>query len=343
MSRWRATAPIRICDAGGWTDTWFAEHGLVVNVAVEPRAEATVTARARDAGAAVRLHAADFGDEYEFDLDDPPNRHPLLEQCIAEIGLGGDGVALDVQVRCDAPAGASTGTSAAVSVALLAACSAARGLAIDPQVIAQRAHVVETDRLGLQAGIQDQLASAHGGVSIIEMDRYPHAVVRRAPLSAQFAASLDASLVLVYLGTSHVSSDVHRTVIAELEQEGSGAPRLDRLRRCAAAAREAIVAGDLYAYARALVDNTDAQAALAPGIVGDDAAAVIDLARTHGALGWKVNGAGGPGGSVTALVPPERPAVRDALVGAIGERAPWQVIPTRLAVRGVDVRPIAPE
>jgi D-glycero-alpha-D-manno-heptose-7-phosphate kinase len=28
---------------------------------------------------------------------------------------------------------------------------------------------------------------------------------------------------------------------------------------------------------------------------------IIDIAREHGALGWKVNGAGGDGGSVTIL------------------------------------------
>jgi D-glycero-alpha-D-manno-heptose-7-phosphate kinase len=30
------SAPIRICDNGGWTDTWFAGHGMVFNIAVYP-------------------------------------------------------------------------------------------------------------------------------------------------------------------------------------------------------------------------------------------------------------------------------------------------------------------
>ncbi len=30
------TVPIRICDIGGWTDTWFARHGRVLNIAVTP-------------------------------------------------------------------------------------------------------------------------------------------------------------------------------------------------------------------------------------------------------------------------------------------------------------------
>ena len=29
-----SVAPIRICDNGGWTDTWFAKYGKIFNIAV---------------------------------------------------------------------------------------------------------------------------------------------------------------------------------------------------------------------------------------------------------------------------------------------------------------------
>lgn len=34
-----AIAPIRINDFGGWTDTWFAKEGTILNIAVYPCAE----------------------------------------------------------------------------------------------------------------------------------------------------------------------------------------------------------------------------------------------------------------------------------------------------------------
>jgi D-glycero-alpha-D-manno-heptose-7-phosphate kinase len=40
---------------------------------------------------------------------------------------------------------------------------------------------------------------------------------------------------------------------------------------------------------------------LHPEVVGVDATKVIECAGRQGALGWKVNGAGGDGGSVTVL------------------------------------------
>ena len=50
-----------------------------------------------------------------------------------------------------------------------------------------------------------------------------------------------------------------------------------------------------------MIANTDGQRALHADLVGADARRVIDLAARDGAIGWKVNGAGGDGGSLTVL------------------------------------------
>ncbi len=55
-----------------------------------------------------------------------------------------------------------------------------------------------------------------------------------------------------------------------------------------------------------MIENTEAQARLHPALISPEAASVIEIAKAHGALGWKVNGAGGDGGSLTILSEPER-------------------------------------
>ncbi|MCU1352304.1 MAG: hypothetical protein JWM05_1513, partial [Acidimicrobiales bacterium] len=35
-ARVRATAPVRVADVGGWTDTWFGSPGRVCNLAAGP-------------------------------------------------------------------------------------------------------------------------------------------------------------------------------------------------------------------------------------------------------------------------------------------------------------------
>jgi D-glycero-alpha-D-manno-heptose-7-phosphate kinase len=67
--------------------------------------------------------------------------------------------------------------------------------------------------------------------------------------------------------------------------------------------------------------STSLQASLAPGIVSDVAEGVIEAASAAGASGWKVNGAGGEGGSVTVLCgagPGDRDRVERAVDGLGG-------------------------
>ena len=46
---------------------------------------------------------------------------------------------------------------------------------------------------------------------------------------------------------------------------------------------------------QAMVQNTEAQGRLPPDLISEDAARIIEVARAHDAVGWKVNGAGGKG------------------------------------------------
>jgi len=64
---------------------------------------------------------------------------------------------------------------------------------------------------------------------------------------------------------------------------------------------------------------------------------VIDIAREYGALGWKVNGAGGEGGSLTLLCGSSM-STRRAMLRAIEETNPlFQNIPIYLSRFGLRV------
>ncbi len=323
-----AVAPTRICDIGGWTDTWFAGHGAVLNIAVTPVVE-------------VRLEAAPPGDGPPVTIDvenegrPVPGPHPLLAATVDHVGVP-DGVALRIAVRSDAPLGASTGTSAAVVVALVGALDALTPGRRTPQEVAVDAHRVEVERLGLQSGVQDQLCAAFGGVCAIEVTDYPSATVTRVDVPDDLRRELDRRLLLVFLGP-HRSSAVHERVIAELAARDDADTPLPALRMLARRARDALGAGDLVAFGEVMRENTARQADLAPGIVSGEAEAVIDLARAGGALGWKVNGAGGEGGSVTLLCGDER-GQRERLTDAVaGLGPPFRVLPVGLCTTGLRV------
>ena len=333
-----AVAPIRICDNGGWTDTWFAGHGKVFNIAVYPYVEVQMRVLRRD-GARERftIYAENYGEKYS--LADPRgayDKHPLLEAALDYMHIP-DEVALELAIHSEAPGGCSTGTSAAVSVALIGALDCLTPGRLTPHEVAAAAHRIETGLLKQECGIQDQLASAYGGICYIDMHQFPHASVSRIEVPAALSWELESRLLLVYTGQAHSSSDVHRKVIRELEDAGPGCPKLMPLRRAAECSRDALYAGDLKALGQAMIANTDAQGELNASLIGPAHREIIAIARRHGAVGWKVNGAGGSGGSVAILTSPDHSAKRATIREIESANPAYRNIPVRLADHGLRV------
>ena len=298
----RVSVPVRICDFGGWTDTWFGGPGRVVNLAVRP-------------GITVALRAGPDGAS--------PDR--LVQAALAMLPPPS---AVSVDIEASVPAGCGAGTSAAVAVALLAALAIARDEERTPLELASLAHRLEVEMLGNESGVQDQLSAALGGINFIAIDAYPEAVAHRLPAWPE----LDNHLTLLYLGRAHDSSAVHRDVIEHATPARAGA--LADLRTAADAAKAAIVAQDLDAFGDAMIANTDAQRALHAELIGADATRAIECARASGALGWKVNGAGGEGGSIT-LLSTDAPAKAELDHRLVGLDENYRILPVHISERGL--------
>lgn len=333
-----AIAPIRICDIGGWTDTWFAKHGAIFNIGVYPYAEVQIRQSPRSGSTSqVTIYPIDFESPYLMG-DSNNSRHPLLESAIRRIGIPANSD-IFVSIHSEAPAGASTGTSAAVTVALVGALNELNGGHLTPLEIAKQAHRVETDDLHQQSGIQDQIAAALGGVNFIDMNQYPDDYrVDQLSLPDKTWWELERRLCLVFLGRRHTSSDVHQQVIRHLESDQKDAQALlAPLRQAAIKARAAIVNGDFISFGKAARENNRAQRRLHPDLICPDADKIASIAADNGAIGWKVNGAGGDGGSMTLICGPDM-AQKRQMINAIHEADPnFSVIKTFISRRGVRV------
>jgi D-glycero-alpha-D-manno-heptose-7-phosphate kinase len=249
----------------------------------------------------VTISAENFGQTYAINPEHIVyDKHPLIEAAIDVMRLPPE-IGLRINIFSDAPPGASTGTSAAVSVALIGALDSLVGGDLGPHEVAGMAHCIETKKLGLQCGIQDQLASAYGGINFIAMHEFPSSTVTPVRIPNPIWWELEHRLAVIYIGRPHSSSLIHTKVIEGLGDNAHADTRLEHLRRLAADARTAVVAGDFAALGRVMNENTDVQRALHPALVCPKMEEIIAVAREFGALGVKVNGAGGDGGSLTIL------------------------------------------
>lgn len=332
-----SVAPIRICDNGGWTDTWFAGHGQVLNIGVYPYAEVQIGAYpCEERDSRIIINAENYGERYIVIPEKHWDKHPLLEAAIEYMHVPAN-LSIEVTIFSEAPGGASTGTSAAVTVALIGGLDLLTPGRMSPHEVASAAHKIETEMLGQQSGIQDQLCSAYGGINYIEMFDYPHASVSPVEVPNATWWELERRLALIYLGKSHHSSDVHEMVIRSLEDAGPNCQQLNDLRRTAACSRDALYAGDFQALGAAMIENTEAQARLNPALISKEAAQVIEIAKSHGAIGWKVNGAGGDGGSLTILCDPIAQAKRAMIASIEQDNSLFRNIPIYLSRHGLRV------
>ena len=192
------------------------------------------------------INAENYGERYTMIREKRWDKHPLLEASIEYMRVPDD-LSFEITLYSEAPGGASTGTSAAVTVALIGALDCLTPGRLTPHEVALAAQRIETEMLGGQCGIQDQLCSAYGGINYIEMFNYPYASVSQLQIPNATWWELERRLALIYLGKSHRSSDVHEMVIKHLENAGPDCQQLSDLRLTAPKSRDALYAADFSA------------------------------------------------------------------------------------------------
>lgn len=326
----RSYAPVRVCDLGGWTDTWFSWKGAVSNIAVDPGVECMVRIRPRDESEPISIYAENFNERFRLGEG---KGFSLIEAAVQSMSVP-DNVSLEISVFSEIPPGASMGTSAAVLVALIGALDLLTPGQMSPHEIARKAHEIEVTTLQRQSGVQDQIASSFGGINFIEITGYPLASVSPIVPTERFIWELESRLTTFFLGKGHDSSDTHRQVIEACEQ-GTHEEPLRRLRDIAEEGKNALYAEDIGRLGAAMNANLEAQRALHPSLIGPTASRLIEIAQSYGSFGSKVNGAGGDGGTVTILAGAD-PVVQREMMATIKESLPeTRMLPTRLNRTGL--------
>jgi len=331
-----AIAPTRICDVGGWTDTWFAKQGCILNIAVFPYVEVQIKiSQDRDTNERLVVNLENYGDSFNLN----PNKikyekYPLIEAAIDSINFPKD-ICCEINIFSLMPPGASTGTSGAISVALIGALNSLTKDHLSVSEVARLAHEVETVKLKKQSGIQDQLCSAFGGINYIEMREYPYASVSPLRLSNNILWELERRLMLVYIGSPHDSSAIHKIVIDKLGNDAENSPYMTALRNIARNAKEKLCNGDFIEFGECLNQNTQVQREMYPALVCDKFENIIEISSAFNALGCKVNGAGGDGGTVTVLTDGDMNKKR--ILAEKLNKTGYKVIPVYLDNQGLRV------
>lgn len=309
---YRARAPLRLGLAGGGTDVspFSDEHGgVVLNATIdlyaqailEPTDDGQITLVAPDRDEQLVLPAT-----AQLPDAEPLRLHRGIYNRIVRQFNGGRPLSFKLTTYADAPAGSGLGTSSTMVVCVIQALSEWLRLGLGEYEIARLAFEIERLELRLAGGKQDQYAAAFGGFNFIEFGTEDRVLVNPLRVKDWVLNELEASTVLFYTGQSRESARIiEQQIEASKDRASASLAAMFELKKDAMAMKEAILRGDLTAYAQVLARGWQAKKRLAQSVTNPEIDRIYDEALAAGALAGKISGAGG-GGFFMFFVPPQR-------------------------------------
>jgi len=206
--------------------------------------------------------------------------------------------------------------STALVVALVQALAAWDGAPLGLYALAERARRIEAETLGVTCGWGDQYMTSMGGFAQLDFrDKTPRGDVVPEPYATVESLTAHVSTLpfaLAYTGVRHSSGAVHRPIRERwLAGERAVVAGYERVAALAREGKRALLEADWKRFG-ALMDENHA---IQRGFGGSGASneRLIAAAKSAGALGAKLAGAG-DGGTIVALV---EDATRDAVGAAL--------------------------
>jgi D-glycero-alpha-D-manno-heptose-7-phosphate kinase len=292
----RAKAPLRLGLAGGGTDVPpfpELEGGSVVSATISRYAFGTLRPRTDDE---ICIQSLDFGETIAYSIADRliyDGKLDLVKAAIFHLGAQQSG--FDLFLHTDAPPGSGLGASSAMMVVLVGLLKDRVSLPMTTYEIADQAHRIERQELGIRGGLQDHFASTFGGFNFIEFlpDRV---IVNPLDVAADIQNELQYNLLLVFTGQIRLHAHI---IEDQVERYRSGnkdsIDALRQLKHLSVEMRNCLLGSRLHEFGSLLDEEWRQKKRMSPHISTSELDVIYLAARAAGATGGKVTGAGGGG------------------------------------------------
>lgn len=236
-------------------------------------------------------------------------KHPAVR---AVLGWAGCEKGLEIHHDGDLPARSGLGSSSSFTVGLIHALSALDGKYVTKEDLAKNAIHIEQDIIKENVGSQDQISAAYGGFNRIEFRRDNTFLVSPIILPPERLQELQGHLMLCFTGFSRNASE-----IAKLQIDGMKDHQVD-LKRMGEMVDEAIqllqnANSPIVEFGRLLHQSWLLKRGLSNKVSTPEIDAIYEEARSAGATGGKILGAGGGGFLLLFVEPRLQAQVRERL------------------------------
>ena len=300
--------PFRVSFFGGGTDypAWFERHGGVV----------LATSIDKYCYITCRYLPPFFEHKYRIVYSRIENvqsiseiQHPAVKAVLETYNCTNG---LEIHHDGDLPARSGLGSSSSFTVGLINAVMALRGQYISKEALASQAIQVEQKVIQENVGSQDQISAAFGGLNRIEFRRDGSFDVSPIVLPIERLAVLQSHLMLCFTGLSRISSEVAKSTIENLDQREKELKLMKGLVDQAVKVLQSKTA-PIEEFGQLLHESWMQKRKLSDKVSTSEIDALYDTARSAGAIGGKLLGAGGGGFFLLFVRPEHQKEVREKL------------------------------
>ena len=195
-------APLRISFVGGgsdFPDYYRAHGGAVLSTAIDKYVYVIVKERFDD-----QIYINYSRKEIVESVADI--QHELVREAMRITGVDRG---VEITTLADVPSsGTGLGSSSSITVGLLQALNAYKGVLVTAEQLAQQACEIEIERCKKPIGKQDQYIAAFGGLRVIQFNRDNSVVVQSVDSAEAVRQQLNRELLLFYTDVTRSASGV---------------------------------------------------------------------------------------------------------------------------------------
>lgn len=231
-------------------------------------------------------------------------KHDLVREAMKLVGVT-QGV--EIMFLSDIPSeGSGLGSSSSVLVGVLNALHHFVGETVSAEQLAKEACHIEINLLKRPIGVQDQYIAAYGGLRFFEADS-TGLISSHMKISNEIKTDFIRSVMLFYTGKTRSTQNI-------LTNMKLNKRILDRNKLLAYQGKKTLEKGNIIKFGKLLDKYWQLKKKLNSKTSNCDIDTMYEKAKTAGAIGGKIAGAGG-GGFLLLIVPPNsQDRVRKALV-----------------------------
>jgi len=255
--------------------------------------------------------------------------HPSVREVMKYLKIS---KGIEVHHDGDLPARTGLGSSSSFTVGLLNALYALKGEIPTKEKLAKEAIYIEQEKCHENVGCQDQMLAAYGGFNFIEFGGPNHLQVRKMTLSKERMDNLQDHVMMFFTGfhrapksgstkfTDHSGDkkELTRTTSSDIVSEQiKNIPKkekqLAQMYDMVFEAMNILNKGDIKKFGSLLHESWMIKKSLSNKISNKSIDNIYETARSAGALGGKILGAGGGGFVVFFAEPSKQKKIREKL------------------------------